>query len=193
VKDEKDTEFESKPGVFDGILRQPIEDVDPLVRALWKYNTKAETRAAIDKEIAEFMSAQYAERVMALAEHYRIDSQTMDPPAFLYSLLIRLAKDFVVGFRFGGRRKMPGRPKETGKDRNEELCKEVWRLRSRGLSVRSACTALANQAKYRGEKPSALQARFNRYESNLIKGLESGSDNYKALRERVKAIKAASR
>jgi hypothetical protein len=194
-KDEKDANLKSKRPVFDGVLCQPIEDVDPLIRAIWVYKANDETRAAIDKEIREFMSAQYAERIMALAERYGIDPRAMNLPVFLYSLLIRLAAELLDGFRIGGRPRLPGRPKGTGKIGNRELWKEVWALRSRGKSVRSACTTLAKQAKYRGEKPLALQARFNRYDRTLMHRMNSGvgSDNYKALEKRVMAIRSASR
>ena len=99
MKDEKTERPKSKRVEFEGVLLQPIEDVDPLVRALWTYGAKGDAKAAIDKEIAEFMSAQYAERVVALAERYGIDPRAMDPPAFVYTLLIRLAEEFVDGFK----------------------------------------------------------------------------------------------
>ena len=192
MKDEKAGRSKSKRVVFEGVLLQPIEGIDPLVRALWTYDAQDGARAAIDREIAEFMSAQYAERIRALAQHYGIDHPTMDLPAFLYVLLIRLAEEFVDGFRIGGRPRLPGRPKGTGKDGNDELFREVLRLqRSHGLSVRSACIALAKRAKYRGEKPLALQARFNRFGTKVKNA--ACSDGFKALDKRVRAIKAASR
>ena len=78
------------------MLLQPIEDVDPLVRALWTYGAKGDAKAAIDKEIAEFMSAQYAERVMALAERYGIYPRRWNPPAFVYTLRFGWLKSLLM-------------------------------------------------------------------------------------------------
>jgi hypothetical protein len=115
----------------------------------------------------------------------------MDLPAFLYSLLIRLAADFIPGFQRGGRPRFPGRPKGTGKDDNFELYKEVMkRKHERRMSVRSACKALAKPPKWRREEASTLQARFYRFEKRIW---SFKTDNYKALGERIQAIKAASR
>jgi hypothetical protein len=134
---------------FKGVLAEPISPF---------FNAFAHPTI---KEKAEYLASQRFLRVLELAKHYGIELSTTDGSFRfgLYRLLLRLAEEFVPGFRVGV---TAGRPRGSGKSDNPKLVADIDKLRGKGMSLSSACVHLSKKRR-QGETPGALKLRYYRY------------------------------
>jgi hypothetical protein len=152
---------------FSGILNEPIQLLNPLALALQSLGS-AEVQASRSKAIDDYLFQQRFKRICALADHY--DVKLVGPHGSfevgLYKLLLKLAEDFVPGFKTEAPRR-PGRPKGTGKGNAWELVMAIEGLiPPKGRhTVTAACSHLNKSSKspWRGEGARALQERYRRF------------------------------
>jgi hypothetical protein len=151
-----------------GILQKPIDrPFAPVVAAL-AHNVPSDIQKRIQKEVDDYVWRQRAERIVALADHYKVDllSETA-----LFELLLRFAEDFIVGFTSveGCSHVGPGRKKGSTKGNLPELFIQVEILKDKGRTTYGACSILSKKrgTEWSGQSPKALRARYNRYVNSL--------------------------
>jgi hypothetical protein len=177
----------SKPQ-FSGILNQPIQLPSYLAVAL-QYIGSEQARASKAGAIDDYLFQQRFQRICALAEHYDVNFMGSDGSyeVGLYRLLVKLAEDFVPGFKTGAPRR-PGRPKGTGKGDPRELASAIEHLTTGNgrHTVSAACTHLSKSSKspWRGENPRSLQERYRRF-SARSKEPSAIAPDLKALYDRL--------
>jgi hypothetical protein len=176
---------------FSGVLNEHIQLPNQLALTL-QYVGSEQVRASRSRAIEDYLFQQRFKRIRALAEHYGVNLLEEDSSFEIgfYRLLVKLAEDFVPGFKMGAPRR-PGRPKGTGKGNPFELAMAIKRLTGNGrLTVAAACTQLSKYSKspWQGESPRALQERYRRFQAKWTKPSAMPPDLealYKRLSEHV--------
>jgi hypothetical protein len=173
---------------FSGILNEPLQSPNQLALAL-QFMGSEKVQASRSRAIDDYLFQQRFRRIRALADYYGVRLAGSDGSfeVGLYKLLLKLAEDFVPGFKTEARRR-PGRPRGTGKDNPWELAEAIKRLTTGNgaLTVAAACTHLSRSSKSRwqGERPRALQERNRRFLAKMNKPSAIPQD-LKVLYERL--------
>jgi hypothetical protein len=164
---------------FRGILAQPYDEPDKLIVAIRTYRVPEPVKKAIYQAMHEYVAQQRWERLVALAELYRVDLQGRNS---ILELLFQLAADFVPGFRpnhdLRNARRV-GRPRHKNDELNFELFKSVQEIMNRrGITTLSACAVLSKDRKkaWHGKTPNALYEQYKRFKARqeiLLKELDN--------------------
>jgi hypothetical protein len=152
---------------FSGILNEPLQLPNQLALAL-QFMGSEKVQASRSRAIDDYLFQQRFRRIRALADYYGVRLAGSDGSfeVGLYKLLLKLAEDFVPGFKTEAPRR-PGRPKGTGKGNAWELVMAIEGLiPPKGRhTVTAACSHLNKSSKspWRGEGARALQERYRRF------------------------------
>jgi hypothetical protein len=151
---------------FTGVLSKPIDIPDELIIALHTYNEPQHTKTAIMNEVSSYVSQQRSERIIALVKHYKIDANHYpNLQTFLYDLLLKVAEDFIDGFKSGPGKKPSHRPRGSTKGDSRALAMQVRLLTWDGkLTVNAACHHLSKRrgSEWYQQPPAALVERYRR-------------------------------
>lgn len=157
--------------MFTSILQEPIDKIPPVAVALLVDGEPEVTRQAVYKMADDHEACQVAERLSALAEHYKVNPLRRQ---WALELLLAVCKDFIVGFNYsteiGPTPTKAGRRKAKTKFPQFEFWHQVTLLRStKGIELSDACRHLSRQRgkAWSGHTVRALRERFNRFEKSL--------------------------
>lgn len=135
----------------------------PLAFELFVYGQPESVRRRAVQIVEEDISRQRLERLSLLARHYKV---AWGNEGCEYILLLRLAEDFIEGFRveLSNQPKVGavGRPRGSQKIGGFELVKEIdiITFQTKG-TVSDACKALSRRkGKWFGSRPSSLETRY---------------------------------
>lgn len=155
---------------MEGVLMEPIDLPPRLLVALLLRGKSASSKAEGHEMVFDYVEDQLNERLNALRTHYGLPSDSY--PGWEKETLVKLAEDFVLGFRSKqeGLTTKPGRKVGTTEDQPVDLLIAFQELIDKGQTVLRASEILVGRSNspWKDLKPTALKARYERAIKSLV-------------------------